>query len=293
MSDVNLNFVVNNNDISFTVQPNDITFTPEVVDLTFTTGGFAFFPAGGAGNTQVTFNDNGSLGGNNNFTFNKNTSNVALTGNLNVIGITSLGDVSNVKITGGSSNYILKTDGTGNLSWTSSGAGVPGGANTYVQYNNAGTFGGSANFNYNSSTDIVSINNNTIAGNLTIQRAQEKVTNTTFLTTITFDILEQSIINFTNNCSANFTLDFRAGGLIAFNDAILTNQCMTFALAVTNGASAYYLTTVSIDGVTQSVKWLGGAPITGFINSKELYNFNIIKTASATYTVLGSRGVYS
>lgn len=293
MSDVNLNFVVSNNDISFTVQPNDITFTPEVVDLTFTTGGFAFFPAGGGGNTQVTFNDNGSLGGNSNFTFNKTTSNVALTGNLNVVGITSLGDVGNVKITGGSSNYILKTDGTGNLSWTASGAGIPGGANTYVQYNNAGVFGGSANFNYDSTTDIVSINNNTIAGNLTIQRAQEKVTNTTFLTSITFDVLTQSIINFTNNCSANFTLDFRGNGATAFNSIVSTNQCMTFALAVTNGASAYYLTTVSIDGVTQSVKWLGGAPITGFINSKELYNFNIIKTASATYTVLGSRGVYS
>ena len=293
MSDVNLNFVVSNNDISFTVQPNDITFTPEVVDLTFTTGGFAFFPAGGGGNTQVTFNDNGSLGGNSNFTFNKTTSNVALTGNLNVVGITSLGDVGNVKITGGSSNYILKTDGTGNLSWTASGAGIPGGANTYVQYNNAGSFGGSANFNYDSTTDIVSINNNTIAGNLTIQRAQEKVTNTTFLTSITFDVLTQSIINFTNNCSANFTLDFRGNGATAFNSIVSTNQCMTFALAVTNGASAYYLTTVSIDGVTQSVKWLGGAPITGFINSKELYNFNIIKTASATYTVLGSRGVYS
>ena len=293
MSDVNLNFVVSNNDISFTVQPNDITFTPEVVDLTFTTGGFAFFPAGGGGNTQVTFNDNGSLGGNSNFTFNKTTSNVALTGNLNVVGITSLGDVGNVKITGGSSNYILKTDGTGNLSWTASGAGIPGGANTYVQYNNAGVFGGSANFNYDSTTDIVSINNNTIAGNLTIQRAQEKVTNTTFLTSITFDVLTQSIINFTNNCSANFTLDFRGNGATAFNSIVSTNQCMTFALAVTNGAAAYYLTTVSIDGVTQSVKWLGGAPITGFINSKELYNFNIIKTASATYTVLGSRGVYS
>lgn len=37
---------------------------------------------------------------------------------LTVNGVTNLGGVANVKITGGSSNYVLKTDGAGNLSWT-------------------------------------------------------------------------------------------------------------------------------------------------------------------------------
>ena len=39
-------------------------------------------------------------------------------GTLSVSGETNLGDVSNVHIDGGTANYILKTDGTGNLSWT-------------------------------------------------------------------------------------------------------------------------------------------------------------------------------
>lgn len=39
-------------------------------------------------------------------------------GSLTVSGETNLGDVSNVHIDGGTANYILKTDGTGNLSWT-------------------------------------------------------------------------------------------------------------------------------------------------------------------------------
>ena len=38
-------------------------------------------------------------------------------GNLSVSGKSNLGPVGNVIITGGSANYILKTDGTGNLSW--------------------------------------------------------------------------------------------------------------------------------------------------------------------------------
>ena len=37
-------------------------------------------------------------------------------------GFISLGNVSNVQITGGAINYVLSTDGTGNLSWTPKGA---------------------------------------------------------------------------------------------------------------------------------------------------------------------------
>jgi hypothetical protein len=40
-------------------------------------------------------------------------------GNLNVSFRANLGNASNIKITGGSDGYVLKTDGTGNLSWTS------------------------------------------------------------------------------------------------------------------------------------------------------------------------------
>jgi hypothetical protein len=42
---------------------------------------------------------------------------VNVAGTLNITGQTNLGAVGNVKITGGTSNYILSTDGTGNLSW--------------------------------------------------------------------------------------------------------------------------------------------------------------------------------
>ena len=42
----------------------------------------------------------------------------------------SLGAVANVKITGGTSGYVLRTDGAGNLSWIASAAGAPGTAAT-------------------------------------------------------------------------------------------------------------------------------------------------------------------
>jgi len=62
----------------------------------------------------------GNISGANTITAN----NVVFTGNIlsgNTVRIStsnvSLGDISNIKVTGGSSNYFLRTDGTGNLSW--------------------------------------------------------------------------------------------------------------------------------------------------------------------------------
>lgn len=53
----------------------------------------------------------------------------------------------------GTSGYSLTTDGSGNTSWTSvsGGGGSPGGANTYVQYNSSGSFGGDSGFVYTGS----------------------------------------------------------------------------------------------------------------------------------------------
>jgi hypothetical protein len=50
-------------------------------------------------------------------------------GNLSVAGVSSLGPVGNVKITGGTTGQYLKTDGTGNLSWA---AASGGGGATYT-----------------------------------------------------------------------------------------------------------------------------------------------------------------
>lgn len=64
--------------------------------------------------------DNGNIiiYANSDISTNTITSNVEIIGNnLTISGIADLGDVSNVKISGGSANYVLSTDGTGNLSW--------------------------------------------------------------------------------------------------------------------------------------------------------------------------------
>lgn len=91
-----------------------------------------------------------------------------LTG-LAVSGLTDLGNVGNITITGGSAGYVLSTDGLGNLDWAIGGGGgngTPGGVNTYVQFNDAGTFGGNVNFIYDKTTDILTVGNISANGSL-------------------------------------------------------------------------------------------------------------------------------
>lgn len=96
--------------------------------------------------------------------------NISTTG-LSVSGISNLGNSGNVKITGGTAGYYLQTDGTGNLTWAASGGGAngtPGGANTYVQYNNAGSFGGSSSFTFDATSNTLSVATVSISGNANI-----------------------------------------------------------------------------------------------------------------------------
>lgn len=118
-------------------------------NLYFYANGQPFNANPGGSNTQLQFNANGVLGGIPNATWNGN--------------ILSLGDISTLNIGGGVNGYFLQTDGSGNLTWAAGGGGggngSPGGANTQVQFNDAGTFGGDSGFTYNKNTNTLHVEN--------------------------------------------------------------------------------------------------------------------------------------
>jgi hypothetical protein len=59
---------------------------------------------------------------------------------------------------------------------------------------------------------------------------------------------------------------------------------------VTQGATAYYNSAVTIDGTSVTPKWQGGvAPSSGTVNAVDIYTYAIVKTASATYSVFASK----
>jgi len=67
----------------------------------------------------------------------------------------------------GTAGQILTSGGSGNVYWsTGGGGGSPGGANTQIQFNDSGSFGGDAGLTYNKTTDAL-----TVAGALTVNGA--------------------------------------------------------------------------------------------------------------------------
>ena len=108
--------------------------------------------------------------------------------------------------------------------------------------------------------------------------------------TINYDITTQSVLFYTSNASANWTVNFRASSGTTLNSALSTGQSVTVAFLVTQGSTAYYNSAVQVDGTTSGVttRWLGGAPTAGNASGIDSYRFLILKTGSATYTVLAS-----
>ena len=102
-----------------------------------------------------------------NGSINANLGNVVVE-NLTVEGESNLGAVGNITIAGGSNNYVLRTDGTGNLTWANIQGEIANaaGANTYVQINNNNLFGASANFRFNTDTNTLFVDGNANIANL-------------------------------------------------------------------------------------------------------------------------------
>jgi hypothetical protein len=108
--------------------------------------------------------------------------------------------------------------------------------------------------------------------------------------TIAYDITTQSVLYYTSNASANWTVNFRGSSGTSLDTLMSTGQSMTVAFLVTQGSTAYYNSAVQVDGTTSGVttRWLGGAPTAGNASGIDSYRYLIIKTGSATFTVLAS-----
>ena len=105
-----------------------------------------------------------------------------------------------------------------------------------------------------------------------------------------YDASTQTVQYYTSNATANFTLNIRGTSTVSLNTLMATGQAMTLALLVTNGATPYYPNVIQIDGSTVTPKWQNAiTPSAGIASSINIYVFTVIKTASATYTVLGSQ----
>jgi hypothetical protein len=108
--------------------------------------------------------------------------------------------------------------------------------------------------------------------------------------TIQYDVCTQSVLYYTSNASANWTVNFRGSSGTSLNTIMSVNDVMTVAFLVTQGATPYYNNAVTVDGSSVTPKYQGGTAWTaGNASSIDVYTYTIIKTANATFTVLASQ----
>jgi hypothetical protein len=172
--------------------------------------------------------------------------------------------------------------------------GVPAGATTQVQYNNAGVTAGSPNLTFNGTTttalQLVASGSATLAAFKTPNIKEVATISNAAGGALNYDITTQSVQLYSIAATSNFTVNFRGSSTATLNSIMAVGESMSVTLLNTNGAAAFYLTAITIDGVAQTVKWQGGtAPASGNASSVDAYTFAIIKTAASTYTVIGSQ----
>jgi hypothetical protein len=171
---------------------------------------------------------------------------------------------------------ILK--GNGALAFSAATAGTD-----YVAPGTATTFTATQTFNGTSST---------LGAVLTDAAETVTVSATAATGTINYDVTTQSVLFYTSNASANWTVNFRGSAGTSLDALLAIGQAITVAFLVTNGATPYYNTTVQVDGATAGVttRWQGGtAPSSGNASSVDVYSYTIIKTAAATFSVFAAQ----
>jgi hypothetical protein len=188
---------------------------------------------------------------------------------------------NNVLLGNGTSALQTVAPGTSGNVLTSNGSTWQSSAASGVSLSTANTWTATQTFNGTSST----------LGTVLLDTAETvNVVGSAPSSTTNLYVQSGSVQYYTSNAANNFVVNLAFSSGTSMNTALSTNQSVTAALITTQSATAYYATSVQVDGTTSGVttRWIGGAPTAGNASGLDVYRFAVIKTASATYTVLAS-----
>jgi hypothetical protein len=242
------------------------------------TGGTVRLLASNATSTPVTTISFGSTG---------LTPATATSGAVSVAGTlaTANGGTNLTSFTSGGAVYATSTSAltTGTLPIASGGTGATtlAGANIAVT-NVANTF-----------TALQTFAGSTTAASLKTDNIKEVATisATSATGTINFDVLTQSVLYYTAAASGNWTINFRGSSTATLDSIMSVGESISTSTLIAQGATAYYNSAIQVDGTSTGVTtvWQSAAPTSGDINALDTYTYVIIKTASATFTVLATQ----
>jgi hypothetical protein len=108
--------------------------------------------------------------------------------------------------------------------------------------------------------------------------------------TINYDVTTQSVLYYTSNASANWTVNFRGSSGTSLNTLMATGESITVTFLVTQGSTAYYNNAVQVDGSSVTPKYQGGTAWTaGNASAIDAYTYTIVKTGNAAFTVFAAQ----
>lgn len=156
-----------------------------------------------------------------------------------------------------------------------------------------------------SSAGLISVNSNTagtalfsIAGSATTPALKipniveaANIVGAAPASTQTFYLNLGSVQYYTTNAANNWTVNIGYSSSTTMNTAMTTGDSMSMTMITTQGSTAYYNTAIQVDGTTSGVttKWQGSAPTSGNASALDVYTYVVIKTGSATFTVIASQ----
>lgn len=222
-------------------------------------------------------------------------SNVSITANLSVTGVSTLGAPGNVKISGGTNGYVLSTDGSSNLSWVAQSGGGGGSSISNGTSNvNIATSGGNVTISTAGNANIMTVTGTgaNIAGTLSVSGT----TNLGNVGNVTITGGTNGYLLSTNGSGGLSWVASSSGSNIVL-DSFTGNGVQT-VFTLTNAPTSEDYTIINIDGVSQlhsaySVAnanvTLSSAPANGA--AIEVMTFNLGGVASASgYTYVEATG---
>ena len=184
----------------------------------------------------------------------------------------------------GSANYILKTDGAGNVSWTVDGTGL----NNLIE-DTTPQLGGNLDLNSN---DITGTGDLTVSGDLIINNVQinnvlkiedgvhEKTTQKTGATGTVVHDCSTGHIFYHSSIAGNFTPNLT-------NLNLDEDYSTVVSLMLNQNTTAYDIAGLQIGGASQIIRWEGGVAPSGTVSSFDIVTFSIYRFSVSTYIVFG------
>ena len=205
----------------------------------------------------------------------------AATGTVTAVSVSTANGFAGTSSGGATPALTLTTSVTGLLKGNGTAMSAATAGTDYVAPGTATTFTATQTFSGSSS----------VLGAIFNDAAEVATVSATAATgTINYDVTTQSVIYYTTNASANWTVNFRGSSGTSLDTLMSTGQSLTVAFLVTQGATAYYNSAVQVDGASVTPKYQGGtAWSAGNASGVDAYVYTIVKTGSATFTVFASQ----